>query len=329
MNAVTIAVFLGALIVFGIIAFVATSGGNSQLRKRASAIQGGTRGKAKPAIKKAAAGSTSLRRTEGRSVPLLEEMAKRYLPRQSELRDRLAQTGFNIAPGTYLAVNGALAVVAGGLLWLMAHLPALAAVFAGLAIGIGLPHMMVGFLAKRRRTKFMALLPDAMDLLVRGLKSGLPVTESIAAAGREMPAPLGPEFRRITDNVRIGRSLDEVMWETAKRLKTPEFNFFVISLSIQRETGGNLAETLANLSDILRKRKQIRLKIKALSSEARASAYILGALPFLMFGLIQMLNPKYAAVLYTDPRGQVMLGVAAVVLCMGFAIMAKMVRFEI
>lgn len=326
MNEVTIAVFVGALLVFACIALVAAGRSNDQLRKRARALQGGKRVKVKPA--KLAAG-TSLRKNQGRSVPLLEDFAKRYLPRQSELRDRLAQTGFNIAPGAYLGANGALAVVAGGLSWAMAHLPAIAAAFAGLAVGIGLPHLVVGFLAKRRRNKFMALLPEAMDLLVRGLKSGLPVTESIAAAGREMPAPLGPEFRRITDNVRIGRGLDEVMWETAKRLKTPEFNFFVISLSIQRETGGNLAETLANLSDILRKRKQIRLKIKALSSEARASAYILGALPFLMFGLIRMLNPSYAAILYTDPRGQVMLAFAAVILCIGFAVMAKMVRFEI
>ena len=329
MDAVTIAVFVGALVIFACIALLASGGGKTHLRKRARAIQGGTRGKAKSVAKKAAIQSTSLRRTEARSVPYLEEMAKRYLPRQSELRDRLAQTGFDIAPGAYLAVNGILAAVAGGLLWLMAHVPAIAALFAGLAVGIGLPHMIVGFLAKRRRTKFLALLPDAMDLLVRGLKSGLPVTESIAAAGREMPAPLGPEFRRITDNVRIGRGLAEVMWETAKRLKTPEFNFFVISLSIQRETGGNLAETLANLSEILRKRKQLRLKIKALSSEARASAFILGGLPFVMFGLIQTVNPTYAAVLYTDPRGQLMLAGAAVVLCIGFAVMAKMVRFQI
>lgn len=329
MNAVAIAVFVGALVVFACIALLASGGGNTQLRKRARAIQGGRRGKAKATAKKAAIQSTSLRRTEARSVPFLEEIAKRYLPRQSELRDRLGQTGFDIAPGAYLAVNGILAAVAGGVVWLMAPVPAIAALFAGLAVGIGLPHLIVGFLAKRRRTRFLAQLPDAMDLLVRGLKSGLPVTESIAAAGREMPAPLGPEFRRITDNVRIGRGLAEVMWETAKRLKTPEFNFFVISLAIQRETGGNLAETLANLSDILRKRKQLRLKIKALSSEARASAFILGGLPFLMFGLIQTVNPTYAAVLYTDPRGQVMLAGAFVVLCIGFAVMAKMVRFQI
>jgi tight adherence protein B len=220
-------------------------------------------------------------------------------------------------------------VVAFGVLTLSLHLPVAAAAFAALAIGVGLPHVVVGILSRRRRARFIALLPDAMDLMVRGLKSGLPVTESIASAGREMSAPLGPEFRRVTDNVRLGRGLEEVLWETAARLDIPEFNFFVISLSIQRETGGNLAETLANLSDILRRRKQMKLKIKALSSEARASAGILGVLPFAMFALIRLVNPSYIEVLYTDPRGQIMLAGAGVVLTIGFVVMAKMVRFEI
>jgi len=119
------------------------------------------------------------------------------------------------------------------------------------------------------------------------------------------------------------------MWETAARLDTPEFKFFVISLAVQRETGGNLGETLGNLSDVLRRRRQMRLKIKAMSSEARASAMILGSLPFIMFGLIFLVNPGYEAMMFTDPRGRLALIAGLVVLGMGVAVMRKMVRFEI
>ena len=181
----------------------------------------------------------------------------------------------------------------------------------------------------RRRKKFLAILPDALDLIVRGLRSGLPVTESIAAVGREMADPLGTEFRRISDGVRFGQQLEEAVWDTAKRLDLQEFNFFVISMSIQRETGGNLGEALGNLSDILRGRQRMRLKIKAMSSEARASAMILGSLPFIMFGIVYAINPGYASLLFTDSRGIMLSAIGATSLIVGVAIMAKMVRFEI
>ena len=174
-----------------------------------------------------------------------------------------------------------------------------------------------------------ALFPDAIDLMVRGLRSGLPVIESVAAAGRELADPVGTEFRRIADAVRFGQALEDAMWDTAARLDTPEFKFFVISLAVQRETGGNLAETLGNLSDILRRRRQMRLKIKAMSSEARASAMILGSLPFIMFAIIYLMNPGYEAMLFTDPRGRIMLFGGLLLMGAGIAVMRKMVRFEI
>jgi tight adherence protein B len=244
------------------------------------------------------------------------------------LRDRLARTGYNCTIGTYLLTCGVLmlAVVA---IALCSHLAPAPAVLVGLAAGFGLPHVAIGFLARRYRGRFIAVLPEAVDLMVRGLKSGLPVTESIASVAREMQPPLATEFRRVADGVRFGRSLEEVLWETAKRLDIPEFNFFVISLSIQRETGGNLAETLGNLSDLLRRRRQMRLKIRAMSSEAKASAWILGALPFGMFGIIYCVNPDYASSLFTDPRGMMMLGAGLVSLGLAIAVITKMIRFEI
>ena len=189
--------------------------------------------------------------------------------------------------------------------------------------------MVVGFLVNRRLNRFTSLFPEAIDLIVRGLKSGLPVSESIRTVGAEVPDPIGVEFRTVSDGVGLGQSLEEALWEASKRLDTPEFKFFVVSLSIQRETGGNLAETLGNLADILRRRRQMRLKIKAMSSEARASAYILGSLPFVVFAAILIINPGYAMQLFEDPRGHVMLGAGFASLFTGALVMAKMIRFEI
>ena len=181
----------------------------------------------------------------------------------------------------------------------------------------------------RRLAKFVANFPEAIDLIVRGLKSGLPVTESMKVVGQELPDPVGVEFRRIADNLKFGKTLDEALWTAGRRLDVAEFKFFVISLSIQQETGGNLTETLDNLSDILRKRRQMRLKVKAMSSEARASAMIIGALPFIMFGIIFLLNRDYIMTLFIDPRGVMMVGFVITLMMLGFFVMYKMVRFEI
>jgi tight adherence protein B len=191
------------------------------------------------------------------------------------------------------------------------------------------PHWICSNLIHRRLTKFTKLFPEAIDLMVRGIRSGLPVSETISSIGQELADPVGTEFQRITDSVKLGQTLEEAMWDTARRLDTPEFKFFVISLSVQRETGGNLAETLENLSDVLRKRHQMQLKIKAMSSEARASAYIIGSLPFIVGGILMLLNPKYVMTLFTDPRGMMLVGVGFAMMALGGFVMAKMVRFEV
>ena len=147
--------------------------------------------------------------------------------------------------------------------------------------------------------------------------------------GRELPDPLGHEFRQITESVRLGRSLDHAFWDSAERTDLPEFRFFVVSIAVQRETGGNLAETLVNLSDILRRRRQMHLKVRALSAEARISAYMLGGLPFFMFGILALLNRDYEMTLLTDPRGHAMIAAGLATLATGIAVMWRMVRFEI
>ena len=164
---------------------------------------------------------------------------------------------------------------------------------------------------------------------MRGIRSGLPASEALRTIADEIQDPVGKEFRDVTDQMRIGVAMDEALWATAKRLAIPEFNFLVISLSIQQETGGNLAEILEKLSDMVRRREQMRLKVKAMSSEARASAMIIGSLPFVMAGVISFVNPEYMSTLFTDPRGWVMIGIGLTSLLIGLGIMAKMIRFDI
>lgn len=271
----------------------------------------------------------TLKKQDKRSFKILDSLVQKILPRREILSDRLARTGRDIAVGTYVFVNLIIALVVMLIAKFVLGQGIATATFLGIILGAGLPYMVVGKMAEGRLKAFTAQFPDAIDLIVRGLKSGLPVTESIASVGREMPDPVGAEFRLISDSIKFGKSMENALWETAKRLDTPEFKFFVISLSVQRETGGNLSEALGNLSDILRRRRQMKLKIKAMSSEAKASAMILGSLPFIMFVIIFMLNPEYEMELFTDPRGQVMLGFGVGIMAVGIAIMGKMVKFEI
>ncbi|HYE52782.1 MAG TPA: type II secretion system F family protein [Azospirillaceae bacterium] len=281
-------------------------------------------------VVRAPAGGGSVRRsTHYSAIPGLDALLKRVLPNRDKLRRRLARTGRSITLGQYVLASAVLAGLAALLSRHAFAFPAALALPVGLAVGTGVPHMVVGVMGARRVARFIDGFPDAIDLICRGLRSGLPVVESLMTVGRELPDPIGVEFRRIGDAVRLGRSLDEAMWEVAGRLDAPEFKFLIIAMSIQRETGGNLAETLGNLAALLRKRRQLKLKIKALSSEAKASAWIIGSLPFAMFGIIMLMSPDYATVLLNDARGQMMLGFGLFMIGLGAAVMGKMVRFEI
>ena len=184
-------------------------------------------------------------------------------------------------------------------------------------------------MVNRRTNRFSAHFPEAIALMVRGIKSGLPVTETFNIVANETPAPVGTEFRQISDQIRLGHPVDQALWDAAKRVGTPELKFLVVTLSIQRETGGNLAETLENLDNILRRRRQMRLKVRAMSSEARASAMIIGSLPFVMMGVLSFVSPEYISLLFTTDRGNHMLMAAAGSMTFGIGIMTKMVRFDI
>ena len=250
------------------------------------------------------------------------------MPRREEMEKRLRRTGKAWTLTQYMfASMGLFVVVTGGMLAMRA--PLMMAGLIGLLLSLGLPYLVVGRTIKKRVAKFNTRFPDAIDLLVRGLRSGLPVTETFQIVSQELPGPVGEEFKGVIERIRIGNTMEAALQETAVMLGTPEFQFFCITIQIQRETGGNLAETLSNLSDVLRKRAQMKLKIRAMSSEAKASAYIVGALPFFVFGIVWSMNPQYLAGFFSEQR-LIITGLGGLVwMSIGAGIMAKMISFEI
>jgi tight adherence protein B len=241
---------------------------------------------------------------------------------------RLHRTGKGWTLQQYVYTSVGIALTLSALIFLKTGALALA-LGVGLLVGAGLPHMAVNYFIKARIGKFTAKFPDAIELLVRGLRSGLPVTETLGVVAQEVPGPVGQEFKLVIERIKIGRTMEEALQETADRLNTPEFSFFCITLAIQRETGGNLAETLSNLATVLRMRAQMKLKIKAMSSESKASAYIVGSLPFIVFSMIYYINPGYIGGFFTEDR-LIVAGLGGLTwMSIGAFIMAKMVSFEI
>ncbi|MEP2737014.1 MAG: type II secretion system F family protein [Erythrobacter sp.] len=248
--------------------------------------------------------------------------------RSEALAMRLDRTGKGWTVTQYLYATLGIILVSAVLIYLKSG-ALLLSLGIGTVIGAGIPHFVVGFFINKRTNQFNAKFPDAIELLVRGLRSGLPVTETLAVVSTEVPGPVGIEFKGIVERIKIGRTMEESLQETADRLGIPEFNFFCITLAIQRETGGNLAETLSNLAEVLRKRSQMKLKIKAMSSESKASAYIVGSLPFIVFAMVWWINPQYLEGFFYEDR-LIVAGLGGLVwMSIGGFIMAKMVNFEI
>jgi tight adherence protein B len=267
-----------------------------------------------------------MRRALASRRPMMQSSGPKTRKEMLELR--LHRTGKNWTVRQYVQASAGLGLGVAALLFLKSgSLPLSLAV--GMAVGAGIPHLVVGFLISKRLDNFVVKFPDAIELLVRGLRSGLPVTETLGIVSSEIPGPVGEEFKLVTERIKIGRSMEEALQETADRLAMAEFNFFCITIAIQRETGGNLAETLGNLSEVLRKRAQMKLKIRAMSSESKASAYIVGSLPFMVFTMIYMVNPLYLAGFFSDTR-LIITGLGGLTwMGIGVFIMAQMVSFEI
>lgn len=258
------------------------------------------------------------------------------VPNPENLTKRLRMTGKKWTLNQYMMVSAGLTVAVAAFGLSRGWSP-LMAILVGTAAGLGLPHKYVGMVIARRVKRFTVNFPDALELMVRGLRSGLPIAETLSVVSTELPGPVGEEFRLVTERIKIGKTMDQALVETAERLGTPEFQFFTITLNIQRETGGNLAETLGNLATVLRQRAQMKLKISAMSSESKASAWIIGSLPFIVFGLISWINFHYMSPFFTpDPNGLFGLSLMQLIglggmgwMGIGVFIMAQMINFEI
>ncbi len=314
-------IIIGAIFIVGLLAVLLLSSGGNTTTKRLNGFRARYSDSAAAQVEQQMRKAIAARRPVSFS-------AGQQLSTSDRLRLRLQRTGKGWTMKQYGYACGGLFVVTAGLLMIKGAPFYLAFAF-GAFIAIWLPNFVVGFAVKRRVNKFTKNFPDAIELLVRGLKSGLPVSETLGVVAKEIPGPVGEEFKMVTEKIKIGKTMEDSLQETADRMSTPEFQFFVITLAIQRETGGNLAETLSNLSDVLRKRAQMKLKIRAMSSESKASAYIVGSLPFFVFGMVWFVNPEYLAGFFYERR-LIIAGIGgAIWMSLGVFVMAKMVSFEI
>lgn len=248
--------------------------------------------------------------------------------RTAVYRRDLQQAGLSMSLQKFFLLCGGLGLLSGAVYLLLGY-PPIGVVPVMITAGFGLPRFVVRWLGKRRVNKFTQLFADAVDVMVRGIKSGLPVGECLNIIARESPDPVGEIFREIVEAQRLGVTTEEALERAQDRMPTAELRFFSIVLSIQQQTGGNLAETLKNLSGILRARKKMKDKVHAMSSEARASAMIIGSLPFLVTGLLTMTNADYIMTLFTDDVGKVLVVGCLVWMGLGIFIMKQMVNFEI
>ena len=327
-NNMMLALLGGAVFTIALLLLAVFSGDKNETVERRLLRVGGKFIEARK-IEKRRPAQSMRRMTSDSGIPLFDRLIKAVMPNSDKLRAMLARTGRKISLGEYLLMNLIVIAVAFIIFSHVLEWARTSSVLLGVAVGLYLPHKVIGIMGRRRIRKFLATFPEAIDTMCRGLRSGLPVTESIAAVGREMPDPVGIEFRRISDGVRMGRSLEDSMWEITRRIDAPEFRFLIIAMAIQKETGGNLAETLGNLSDLIRNRRQLRLKIRAMSAEARASAMIIGSLPFVMFSLLWCVNHDYVMTLFHTTKGNVLLGFGLGMITAGWMVMNKMIRFEL
>jgi tight adherence protein B len=317
-----------AVVVFGIVLAggLALAGGRSSQEKavkRAQAIVGA--GARDSARRRGQAANTAESRRK-QIMQSLQDQEKKKRARVN-LRNRLLQAGLRFSVLQFWIGSAAFGVCA-VLIFIVLHLHPLLALGLGVVAAFGLPLWVLGFLAKRRTNKFTATFSDAMDVIVRGIKSGLPVHDCLKIIGRETAEPLSGEFRRLVENIGMGVSLDQALDKLFERMPTPEVRFFSIVMNIQQKTGGNLAEALNNLSAVLRSRKLMREKVKALSAEATSSAMIIGALPPGVITMIMITQPSYMSPMFTDHRGWLMLGVSGLWMSLGIFVMVKMINFK-
>lgn len=317
---------LGFLLIAGLgLALAGPGNGQARTLKRAQAIVGGARETASRGRRPVANAQDTRRRQILRT---LREQEKHQKKATLTVAAKLQQAGLPDNVRGFWIICGVVGLVVMAVALLLGQKP-LIGLGLGFAAGFGLPRWVLGFLGGRRTKKFTAAFPDAMDIITRGIKSGLPVHDSLRVIAQETAEPLAGEFKRLVEGIGMGLGVDQALDKMYARMPTPEVRFFAIVLAIQAKTGGNLAEALGNLSTVIRARKLMREKIKAMSGEAVASAIIIGSLPPGVVGLISVTAPAYMAPMFSDPRGHIMFMVGGFWMSLGIFVMRKMINFKI
>jgi tight adherence protein B len=320
----TLAIFLLTTFCAGAIAWVLLYpylSGEKEAEKRLQSV-------AKPGLANVKVSARAVKtRREQVEATLKELDARRKKSSSPPLSIRLAQAGLNWSKQQFYIVSAVFgAFVFGGAMLLDTGL--MPAALLAFAAGFGLPRWALSYLKKRRETKFLDQFPDAIDVVVRGIKAGLPLGDSLRALATDAPEPILSEFRHILETQAVGVPLGDACGKLFERMPLPEANFFAIVISIQQKSGGNLSEALGNLSKVLRDRKRMKGKIKAMSTEAKASAAIIGALPIAVMAIVYITSPDYITLLWTERLGQLMLAGSAVWMFMGIMVMRKMINFD-
>jgi len=315
---------LSAAAIIYILAYPLLSG-STKTEKR---IQGVTENKAKRAVRNVQTEQINNRRRQ--VAETLKELEQKQKQREKlTMRMRLERAGVDVTPRVFwlasLVAGGAIGAITYVSLPGMSPLIAVAAMFIG---GLGLPRWIIIRMIKRRQSKFLDEFANSIDVIVRGVKSGLPLNECLNIIARESPSPIKEEFKELVEQQRVGVPLSECFERMMARMPLPEVNFFAIVISIQQQAGGNLSEALGNLAGVLRDRKRMQAKVKALSAEAKASAGVLAALPFAVMMMVYFTTPNYIKVLFTAKMGQFFLVCAAVWMTCGILVMKKMINFK-
>ena len=323
-------VFLAAVAVFGIVVviFFPKINGQADLSKRVVNIT--TKGsKSNGKANRFKEGKHEKRRNQiQESLEKFEASQQTKKKKKINLRMKIKQAGLDLSTKGFWIMS-AISAVVGFILAVFGGASPVIALGAGFAAGLGLPRWFLKFMTNRRLEKFLTLFADAIDVMVRGLRAGLPVNEAMKVIATEMDAPVGPEFTEVVQGQRVGITLEQGVERMLDRVPLPEVNFLSIVMSIQKTTGGNLAEALDNLSHVLRDRKKMKAKIQAISQEAKASASIIGGLPFVIGGGMMILNPEYLNPLFGTQIGNILLGGSAAWMTAGILIMRKMINFKI
>jgi tight adherence protein B len=306
------------------LAYPLLSGGQRAEQRQKALIGDGQRASQNS---RAAAASANQRR-EKIAQSLKEVEAKQKAASKMTFEKRVAQAGLDWDKRKFLVISAIIGLVFAGFAFALSGDPfaALAALFIG---GFGIPRWMLSFLRKRRIKKFIDELPNAMDIIVRGIRSGLPLGDCLRIIANEAAEPVRTEFRVVVEAQTMGLPMAEAVGKLYERVPVPEANFFGIVIAIQSKSGGNLSEVLANLSRVIRDRKKMRGKIGAMSMEAKASAAIIGSLPIVVGVLVFLSNPEYISLLWTTIHGRIWMGIGGVMMLMGVLVMRKMINFDI